>query len=352
MTTRTVALIALTGLFALATPPVAGQAITQIIDATGDGQGNPLAGARGLTLDRWGNVYVAGLESDNVFQVALDGTITEVMDETGDGLGQPLSEPVSLATDAAGGVYVAGQDSDNVFRIAPDGTIEVVLDAAGDGEGHPLDWPQCVVVGASGDVYVNAFASGEVFRIGTNGTVEVVFTSLFPMKLAVAPSGALFVSDFFDTAYVIPPGDPWQHLLTFSGDGLGNPYFVGSGVAVGRAGTYLVGAQSNNAFRVERGGEIVQIIDGSGDGQGNTLETFFGLYHPAEVIVDRDENAYVAGVVSHNVFRIAPDGTITEIIDATGDGQGNTLMYPEGLAAGRGQVYVAGWGSHNVFRIE
>ena len=64
---------------------------------------------------------------------------------------------------------------------------------------------------------------------------------------------------------------------------------------------------------------IIQIIDASGDGSGNILRL------PRGIAVDTMGNVYVAGQNSSNVFKITPSGSITEIIDASGDGSGNTL---------------------------
>ncbi|MFQ5515904.1 MAG: hypothetical protein ACE5FG_15970, partial [Myxococcota bacterium] len=61
---------------------------------------------------------------------------------------------------------------------------------------------------------------------------------------------------------------------------------------------------------------ITEIIDATGDGVGNTLNAPFGI------TVDAAGNAYVAGSVSDNAFKITPGGIITEIIDLTGDGAG------------------------------
>jgi len=44
--------------------------------------------------------------------------------------------------------------------------------------------------------------------------------------------------------------------------------------------------------------------------------------------------------------------TITEIIDSTGDGGGNTLSGPFGITVdASGNVYVTGFDSHNAFKI-
>ena len=87
---------------ALATHPE----ITQILDFSGDGAGNSLLMPRPIALDPAGNLFVAGVFSDNVFRIAPNGLTTEIIDATGDGLGNPLLEPKGIAVDAGGTVYV------------------------------------------------------------------------------------------------------------------------------------------------------------------------------------------------------------------------------------------------------
>ena len=61
---------------------------------------------------------------------------------------------------------------------------------------------------------------------------------------------------------------------------------------------------------------ITQIIDSTGDGAGN------GLHSPTGIAVDAAGNVYVTGFGSRNAFKITPAGVITQIIDTTGDGAG------------------------------
>ncbi|MFV1980325.1 MAG: SBBP repeat-containing protein, partial [Rhodothermia bacterium] len=93
-------------------------------------------------------------------------------------------------------------------------------------------------------------------------------------------------------------------------------------------------------------GVVTMIIDASGDGAGHTLRFTAGI------AVDGFGNVYVTGLLSHNAFMIAPSGIITEIIDASGDGKGNLLEKPPSIAVGGlNEVYVVGSSSHNVFKI-
>ena len=90
---------------------------------------------------------------------------------------------------------------------------------------------------------------------------------------------------------------------------------------------------------------ITEIIDATGDGTGNTLNW------PQGIAVDGSGNVYLTGFNTHNAFKITPGGVITEIIDFTGDGAGNPIDGPRGIAVdGSGNVYVTGQDSDNALR--
>ncbi len=107
--------------------------ITEIINSTGDGGWNPLKEPQGVATDSSGNVFVIGDMSHNAFKIATPGTcktsggtpctITEIIDSTGDGVGNPLDEPFDVATDSSGNVFVTGRVSDNAFKIIKDKPI-------------------------------------------------------------------------------------------------------------------------------------------------------------------------------------------------------------------------------------
>ncbi len=119
------------------------------------------------------------------------------------------------------------------------------------------------------------------------------------------------------------------------------------GVTTDAAGNvFVTGFYSDNAFKVTPGGVITEIIDATGDGAGNTLD------RPGAVAADAAGNVFILGTESNNVFKVTPGGVITEIIDGSGDGSGNTLDGATALATdSSGNVFVAGLGSDNVFKI-
>lgn len=68
--------------------------------------------------------------------------------------------------------------------------------------------------------------------------------------------------------------------------------------------------------------------------------------------MDGSGNVFVAGSTTKNVFKITPEGTITQIIDATGDGT-NLLESPQNVAVDTSDnVYVSGALSDNAFRTK
>ena len=61
----------------------------------------------------------------------------------------------------------------------------------------------------------------------------------------------------------------------------------------------------------------------------------------------------MAGTFSDNVFKISPNGVVTELIGPAGDGAGVVLDSPEDVCIdAQGRVYVIGWGSHNLLRLD
>jgi len=327
-------------LIAWLSPPRA-HAISQIIDATGDGV-HPLTDADAVVVDATGAVYVEGVQSDNVFKIEPGGMITEII-SAADG----LDTPQGLAVDASLNVYVAGFDSNNAFRIPPGGPAEEIIDATGDGSNF-LTLADAIAVDAVGAAYVAARATDNVFRIPPAGPPVLIIdgsgdgtNQLFgPNALAIDAAGNLYVSgESSDNVFKMEPGGTITEIVN-AADGLNTPF----GLALDAAGNlYVAGAGSNNVLKVEPGGAITEILDSTGDGTHS-----FGS--PLALAADAAGNVFVPGATHDNAFRIPPGGSPVQIIDASGDGV-HALDLPVGITVASGVVYVSGLESHNVFRI-
>lgn len=177
---------------------------------------------------------------------------------------------------------------------------------------------------------------------GTQGLVQVT-------GLALDSLGNLFACGQ-STSNVFRITDPCgarviTEFLDSTGDGAGHPLHHARNVAVDSSDNfYVIGYSSQNVLKVTPGGSITQIIDATGDGT-------HPLFSPEGVIADASGNVYVAGWWTDNVFRITPSGGITQIIDAAGDGV-NALDGPASIGLdGAGNVYVSAQHSDNAFRI-
>jgi hypothetical protein len=124
-----------------------------VIGPQGDGQGALLQDANRVVVAGDGRAFVSGSDSQNVFEVATDGSILEVLDATGNGT-TPLGRPDSLDIDAAGNLYVLGTDNSmnpRVFRITPDHQVELLMSNLPPGsQGYDM------ALGPDGSIYVGA----------------------------------------------------------------------------------------------------------------------------------------------------------------------------------------------------
>jgi len=332
-------------LFVLSTAwTVPAGAVEQILDATGGpGPSSGLDRPYALATDAAGNVYVAGSNSDNVFEVTPEGVITELIDATGAGLGQALQTPEAVAADAAGNVYVAGRESDNAFRIAVDGTITRLISATGDGAGNPLDAPSAIAVDSAGNVFVAGGVSDNVFRIDPSGAIAIVIDSAGagfgrpldgPSALAIDGDDNVYVAGAFsDNVLKRSPAGVITEILHSGGDGDG--HFFGDAIGLGTGPDGSVYAAGGNLFRVAPDGEV-----------------FFLNAIAGPLAVGGDSRIYVA-VPSSGVASYNPSGANAgPVINTAGDGQGNPLSGARGVAVdASGNVFVSGVSSDNVFVV-
>jgi len=186
-----------------------------------------------------------------------------------------------------------------------------------------------------------------------------------PFSIATDSSGNVFVAgQNSDNVFKITPTGTITEIIDITGDGV-NAFNFPIGITTDLSDNVFVSARfSDNIFKIATPGTcstggtvctITEIIDITGDGGGNTLNA------PEGIGTDLSGNVFVTGAFSDNAFKITTPGTcstggtvctITEIIDNAGDGGSNTLNNPIGVATDlAGIVFVTGFGSDNAFKI-
>jgi tetratricopeptide (TPR) repeat protein len=109
------------------------------------------SGPTGIARDNKGNLYIANYTSNNIVQIAPDGTRT-VFAKTPD-----VNGPVGLAIDSYNNIYVANYISNEVIRIMPDGRSNVILRA--------VNKPYYLYIDRSGILYVSEQGSNTVIKV-------------------------------------------------------------------------------------------------------------------------------------------------------------------------------------------
>lgn len=348
----------------------------------------------GLAVDAVGNLFIADSGNCTIREVkATDGRIYTVAGippgesgpttrvtcgYTADGvpaLGSALNQPKDVKVDAAGNLYVSDLGNSRVRKIDAAGIVHTV---AGDGstvdsgDGGPatsagVPFPWHIALDPAGGLLVVEYFSHVVRRVDAAGTIERVAGSgtkgfagdggpavqaqlLFPLGVAVAAGGDVYVADFGNNrvrrvdastgtiATIAGNGDP-PHVDNvyfgngFAGDGLPARSAALNGplgVAVDDSGDLYVADTSNR--RVRR-------VDGS----TGVIETIAAVPGPSALALDRHGDVYVAGGV---VRKIDSHGNVTTVVSVPG-------LAAVGLAIDRaGNLYVADGAGQRVVRVD
>lgn len=230
---------------------------------------------RGVFADPSGNVFIAGYSDNKVYEVKVtDGMLyliggngsrpTDPTQNVGDGspaTQATINQPRSVAADAYGNVYVADTADNRIRQIDASGNIQTVVgtgvsSSTGDNgvaTAATVSNPQGVLVDASSNLYIadssrvrvvcNTCVSGSALynllvKLGvttpTNGNIYTVAgtgsgtynytapalantVAVTPQKLAMDPSGNLYISDGNGVAWFVDSRTGYIRLIAGKG---------------------------------------------------------------------------------------------------------------------------------------
>ena len=273
----------------------------------------------GIAVDRAGNIYLSHRSKNRIRKVSPDGIITTIAGNgiagySGDGgpaLEAALNFPAGLALDEQNNLFIADRNNHRIRKVTPDGIISTVAgtgQAEFGGDGGPaleaqLHHPSDVEVASNGELYFSDRSNHRIRKVNQDGIISTV-----------AGQGQLgFGGDF---------GLATNALLKF-------PF----GIALDKKGNLYIADRGNNRVRkVDVRGFITTLA-------GNSMHSFGGDYGPAshsdlayptDMVVDDEDNIYIADRNNHRIRRVDRQGVITTFMGmGKTDFNGDNEIAPE-----------------------
>lgn len=340
----------------------------------------------GITVDLFGNVYVADTDNQTIRKITPGGLVTTLAGIAGsngnmDGIGTAASfnYPSGVAMDGSGNLYVTETFNYDVRKITPAGAVTTFAGMAGsggnaDGVGSAARFsnPHGVATDAWGNIFVADSYNDRICKITPAGMVTTLRTAdgtaayfYRPQKLGLDAAGNVYVSESSShrvlqlttagnlTTFVnLPPDLPLE-------DPASVPY--ADGVAVDALGNVFVADTGNSAIRKITPGGVLTSVAGFGPAFGSTdgIGSVARFYFPAGIATDASANLYVADAANHTIRRIAPGGMVTTLAGLAGasgaiDGVGSAARFnsPAAVAVdSTGNVFVADAGNCTIREI-
>jgi sugar lactone lactonase YvrE len=396
---------------------MAGRAGVEVVAGSGElgfaGDGGLATAARlaspeGVVVDpERGDVYIADTFNSRVRRVDRAGRITTIAGsgDIGDGGPAPAADLSLLGSISVAGdsLYIADTGHHRVRAVdLRRGLIRTVAgtgEPGASGDGGPamvarLYRPEFVAATAAGDLYIaDTFnnrvrkvdhASGAIATIAGTGEaafngdgIPAVSAALFsPEGLAVDGEGRLYIADMGNDR--IRRVDPESGTITtvagtgdtgFNGDGRPGTEtalnFPLSLAYSARRKALLIADLFNQRIRsLDLASGVVSTVAGTGEpgtaGDGG-LAVAAQVHNPEGILVDGDDNLYIADHTNHRVRRVdGASGVITTVAGTgragwSGDGgpaRRALLFSPSRLALWRTTLFVTETGNHLVRAID
>jgi len=351
----------------------------------------------GLSIDTYGNLYIADLGNARVRRVAVDGNITTL---AGGGTLDPgatagmlatsarVAAPRNVLADDSGVLYISDFGGHRVYQLSQAGLLSILAGTGvrgytgdgGPGSAAQLAYPAGLASAFDGSLYLADSLNHAIRRI-SGGVVTTFAAAGTPVGIALDVFGTLEVAD-------LEAGG----LLRFPVWGSLPPLKVPASDVV-RASDFtllLPDTAGGLVRRVAADGQILLAAGGGdparGDG-GAATEAL--LNRPSGVAADSAGNIYIADRDNHRIRRVGPNGVISTIARQAAwsapsavsiDGSGNIYVVDSGLgvvmritpagsvdrvapdlvlsaparavADAQGNVYISDTGSGNIFRVD
>jgi sugar lactone lactonase YvrE len=191
--------------------------ITTVAGGGSLGDGNPATNAGlsepyGVALDALGNLYIADTYDIRIKKVGTNGIITTVAGNgsegySGDGgaaTNAKLDLPDGVTVDSWGNLYIADSQNYCIREVATNGIIKTIAGTniagfSGDGGAATnarLDYPTSVALDGAGDLYIADSKNERIREVATNGIINTFFRNSYTVSgVAFDAMGNLYIAD-------------------------------------------------------------------------------------------------------------------------------------------------------------
>ena len=283
------------------------------------------SGPTNLTFDKFGNCYVANMNSNTVSKITANGTVISAWATLANNSG-----PITLITDTIGNVYTCNFYG-SISKITPSGIVTqswAVL------PNNPS--AQAITIDHLGNVFVANYSHNSISKVTPNGIVTQVWAS-FPAN--TNPLG--LVADKFNNIYTANSNNgniikitPAGTISTFASLGSGNPYAMTIDTA---NNIYVANINGNTVSKITSTGAVTQNWGILAAGSG-----------PHDIAIDTSGNVYTVNIYANTVSRITTNGITTQVWSTLTSGAG-----PTGIAIdASGNVFTANRNINTISKIE
>ncbi len=277
-----------------------------------------------VATDSKGNVFVADRDNSLIRKITPTGQVTtfagngisQVVD--GQGTAASFKGPTSITIDGGDNIYVVDSYGDAVRKITPTGLVSTIVGLNGPGEVDgpvataKIAVPWGIAVDNGGNIYVSEFGSGNIRKISALGIVTTIAGSgssgyadgngtaasfSNPQKMAIDPSGNIFVADVGNNKVrgITPDGT----VSTLIKDNIYYRFQGITGVAVDVLGNLYISDSGNN--------RIIKVE--ANTGRESILSDAIGIFaFPLGLTVDASGNLYVTSPGNSTIIKIPTTG--------------------------------------------
>lgn len=282
-----------------------------------------------ISIDLFGNVYVADYANHAVRKITPEGVVSTLAGGRSGNTelaSSAFTGPSGIAVDWYGNVFVGDSENNNIKQISPAGKIKLIAGSTkGDVDGplgsNRLSSPSALAIDdASGSIYITQFTSyvkrlkdGEIKTLAGGLRIDDGQSPFrFPLGIAINAQKELIIADY--GKHQILKINANDEVSVVAGSGMaGNADGVASeasfnlpqGLAIDKAGNIYVADRGNHKIRMISTAGLVSTIAGTDqygavDGPAHSASFF----EPSGIAIDVDGNLLITDRGNHQIRKI------------------------------------------------